>query len=241
MAVTGGHIDPDALARSLQGLPQSVHDIELEHGLGEVLRAALRLFDVTGTGLMVIDENSALRSVAATDEPGRLLEETQERVGHGPCVDALVYDTVIQVRDLAEDERWPELKPEVPDRGVRAVLGVPVRVAGETVGSLNCYVDRPREWSEAEVQALQAYADVVGSLLASAVQAQHRSELADQLQHALNSRVVIERAVGMIMGRHDVDAVTAFNRLRRAARDRGERVAALAERVLGGHALDRDE
>ncbi|HEU4657965.1 MAG TPA: GAF and ANTAR domain-containing protein [Capillimicrobium sp.] len=240
MVEAGGHINPEALERSLGGLRRSVHRIELKEALREVLHGALELFDVTGTGLMVIDEGRVLCSVAATDEPGRLLEETQERVGHGPCVDALVYDTVTQVPDLAEDDRWPELKPELPDRGVRAVLGVPVHVAGETVGALNCYVDKPRDWSESEVRALQAYADLVGSLLASAVHAQHRSELADQLQHALNSRVVIERAVGMLMGRHDIDAVTAFNRLRRAARDRSERVAALAERVLRGHNLDRD-
>lgn len=240
MAETGGHIDSDALARSLGGLPRAVHDIALKDALGEVLQAALRLFDVTGTGLMVIDEGRVLSSAAATDEAGRLLEATQERVGRGPCVDALVYGTVVQVRDLAEDDRWPELKLELPEHGVRAVLGVPVRVVGETVGALNCYVDEPREWSESEVRALEAYADLVGNLLASAVQAEQRSQLADQLQHALDSRVVIERAVGMIMGRHDIDAVTAFNRLRRAARDRSERVAALAERVLRGLPLDRD-
>jgi GAF domain-containing protein len=126
----------------------------------------------------------------------------------------------------------------VSRHGIRAVLGVPVHLAGETVGALDGYVDRPYEWDETHVRALQAYADLVGSLLASAVQARQRSELAGQLQHALNSRVVIERAVGMIMGREHVDAVTAFNRLRRQARNRRDRVADLAERVLEGMPLD---
>lgn len=239
MAQPGGHIDPDALERSLEGLRKRVEGAPLEEALREVLDAACLLFDIAGTGLMVIDEHRALRYVAATDDTGRVLEEAQERAGRGPSVDALVFDKVVQSRDLGADERWPEIVSAVSELGVRGVLGVPVHVAGETVASLDGYVGRPYEWDETHVRALQAYADLIGSLLAGAVQARQRGELVDQLQHALNSRVVIERAVGMIMGLEGVDAVTAFNRLRREARNRRERVAELAERVLEGLSLDR--
>lgn len=238
MADATGHINPTALENSLNGVLEAVEGTALERALHDVLKAACVLFGISGTGLLVIDENRIQRYVASTDEIGRFLEEIQERSGVGPCVDALTFDTVVQSRDVGEDERWPEIRGELVERGIRAVLGVPVHIAGDAVGSLDGYVDQPYEWDDSDVTALQAYADLIGSLLASAVQARQRGELADQLQQALDSRVVIERAVGMIMGVDGLDAVTAFNRLRKAARDRRIKVAELAERILEGAPLD---
>ena len=234
----GGHIDAVALERSLGQLREHARDAALEGALQQLLDAACVLFKATGTGLMFIDENAVLRYVASTDKPGELLERRQEEVGCGPCVDALTYDTIIQSEDLAQDDRWPELLPDVPDAGVRAVLGVPVHLVGTVVASLDAYADRPYTWTPAEVRALEAYAGLIESLLASALQLQRRGELVRQLQHALDNRVMIERAVGMIMGRDGVDAVTAFNDLRREARNRGTKVVTLAEAILQGRPLD---
>jgi hypothetical protein len=105
MAETSGHIDPGALERSLQGLRKTARADALEEALADVLDAACLLFSISGTGLMVIDEHRALCYVAATDETGRALDEIQEREGRGPCVDAFVFDKVVQSRDLAQDER----------------------------------------------------------------------------------------------------------------------------------------
>lgn len=230
----GGRIDLAMLERSLERLGERAQDTALEEALQQLLDTARILFRATGTGLMVIDENAELRYVAATDAPGELLERTQEAAGEGPCVDALRFDTVIQAEDLAQDERWPKLRPEVPDAGVRAVLGVPVHLAGTAVASLNLYVDRPHRWEASEVQALEAYAGLVQSVVESALQARQHGELAEQLQRALDNRVMIERAIGFVMGRRGEDAVTAFNRLRGAARRQGRKVVSVAEEVLGG-------
>lgn len=237
MSETTGHVDPTALERSLRGLRVSVESSSIDDAIREVLEAACLLFGISGTGLMVIDEDRALRYVAATDRLGRQLEEVQDRAGVGPCVDALVFDAVVQSRNLSEDDRWPEIRDELVQAGICAVLGVPVHLGGDAVASLDGYMDRPYEWDASHIRALQAYADLVGSLLGSAVQARQRGEIADQLQHALDSRVTIERAVGMLMGLEDVDAVSAFNRLRGVARDRREKVADVAEEVLAGRGL----
>jgi GAF domain-containing protein len=238
MSASARHVDPKELERSLSRLRARDRAVPVAEALEQVLDGTRVLFGATGAGLMAIDEGRALCHLAATDEAGRVLEATQERVGEGPCVDALVYGEIVHTKDLAEDERWPRLKPEVPDAGVRAVLGVPVHVAGESVGALNVYMDEPYEWDDSDVRGLQSYAELVGSLLTTALQAEERSKVIDQLQRALNNRVVIERAVGMVMGREDVDAVTAFNRLRTTARSRRQRVAELAEEVLQGASLD---
>src|SRR5205085_3135960 len=93
------------------------------------------------------------------------------------------------------------------------------------VGSLNVYRNQPSEWSSEEIDAVRAYATVIEGVLHGALQVRQSDELAEQLQHALDHRVVIERTVGMTMGRERIDAVTAFNRLRDAARSSERRVA----------------
>jgi GAF domain-containing protein len=228
-----GFVDPGAIERSLAALRAQPADRGLTDALQAVITASCRLFEASGAGFMMVDENSALSMVAATDEPGRLLEAHQEERGVGPCVDALTFDHIVSTDDLRTDERWPELVPELPDAGVRAVLGVPIRFGGVAVGSLNVYRDRPSSWSEAEKAALTDYGQLIENLLVAGFQAREREQLVEQLQHALDNRVVIERAVGVIMAREDVDAVAAFNRLRGMARSTGSKVAEIANRLLG--------
>jgi hypothetical protein len=116
--------------------------------------------------------------------------------------------------------------------GIRAVLGMPVRLGGVTVGTLDLCYDHPHVWQDDECQALARYRDVVESTLASAVAAHNAGELAAQLQYALDYRVIIERGVGYLMARDQVDAMTAFDRLRRAARDTQTKIGDVAQRLV---------
>lgn len=225
-------IDPAALERSLSALEQEVPAEALMDALHHVLNSASSLFDVSGTGFMMVDESAALQAVAASDEPGRWLEEHQGEVGRGPCVDALTFDHAVTTEDLAADERWPDFHREAPERGVRAVLGVPIHVSGVPVGSLNAYRDRPAGWGDSEISALRSYSELIGTVLRGALHARQGERLARQLQHALDNRVEIERAVGVLMGRDRADAVTAFNRLRSLARDRQRKVIDVARDLL---------
>ncbi len=199
--------------------------------LEQLMNATRQLFDATGCGIMLIDDSSVLAAVAATDEPGRLLEVVQQQVGHGPCVDALTFDRTVEVGDLAGDERWPALSG-LPDAGVRAVLGVPLHADRVPVGSLNVYRDRPHAWNDSDVTALTAYSSLVEGVLQTALHARDRERLAEQLQHALDHRVVIERAVGIVMGRQNINAVAAFNQLRQRARSAQRPVAGVAAELL---------
>jgi GAF domain-containing protein len=225
-------IEPVALERSLASLRERSAEDGLMRALEQVIAATRDLFEAAGAGLMMIDDQSALKAVAATDEPGRLLEIRQQEIGHGPCVDSLTFDQVVSTPDLAADDRWPQLLPDLPDRGVRAVLGVPLHANNLAVGSLNVYRNRPGEWDPSEVTALKAYGRLVESLLATALQAHERGQLAEQLQHALNHRVVIERAIGLVMGRENLGPVDAFNELRRTARSSERKVADVAAELL---------
>jgi len=209
----------------------------LAAALQEVIDAMPAVFGADGAGLMVVDEGIALREVASSDEPGRTLELLQQEIGEGPCVQTLVEDMVVTTEDVTADDRWPELAPRMIGTGVRAVMGVPTHLAGGAVAALNLYRAEPYEWTDADVEALQRFNGVVERLIALAVVGQQRDELVTQLQTALESRVVIERATGLLMGRHGIDAVEAFDRLRRAARHTRRRVYDLALDLLAGEPL----
>ncbi|MGK2929282.1 MAG: ANTAR domain-containing protein [Acidimicrobiales bacterium] len=231
------HISQETLDRSIQRLSriQTEQSASLEESLEQMIDSVTSMFGLTGAGLMLLDDDQLLHSVLATDALGWELEHAQERVGEGPCVETLVYCHVISTQSVLEDERWPQLSAELADSDIGAVLGVPIRLANVTVGALNVYVDGQHEWDASDQHALQTYGSIVEAHLATALFAEHHAELAGQLQQALDTRVPIERCVGLLMGRHGLDAVAAFNQLRSQARSERRKVHDVAEEILAGH------
>jgi GAF domain-containing protein len=137
------------------------------------------------------------------------------------------------VADVRDDDRWPTFRSAVADQPeLRGVLGVPVRLSAVPVGTLDVFLDEPHEWTDAETDALTRYSAVAQTTLASALAAHTAGEQAAQLQHALDHRVVIERAIGYLMGRDHLDAVTAFNRLRTAARSNRAKIGQVAQELI---------
>lgn len=236
MVLPASHVDGEALARSLDDLRLPDGDgVELEAAIVRVIRGAAGVFADTGVGLMLIAEDGhTLRYVASSDEAARQLELAHEQSGEGPCVDAFMLDARVRTDDLWQEARWPELRAALRDQPIRAVLGLPTRL-GSPVGTLNLYCEHPRAWDESEIEALAAYNDLLEALLGGSLLARQHGRIVDQLQVALDSRVTIERAIGLLMGRDGIDGATAFNQLRREARNSRRRVSAVAEEVLAAH------
>ena len=224
-------IDPESLSVSLRRLG-AAGDESLREALDRAVTACVDVFTVSGSGLLIADDENSLRFVSASDTAGRILEKVQLETGEGPCVDSFVLGVVVSCDDLVTEERWPASRGPLLDHGLRALLGVPVRLGGVVVGSLNVYRDRPGPWHDTERAALERYGEVVEATLYAALRAHRAGELADQLQYALDYRVVIERGVGYLMARDGLDAVAAFDRLRRAARSSRRKVAEVAEALL---------
>ncbi|HEX6677219.1 MAG TPA: GAF and ANTAR domain-containing protein [Actinomycetes bacterium] len=239
LAAEGGvAIDPKALAKSIERLQGA----ELGgNGLADALQLVVdeteQLFRVDGAGLMLLAADDQLRYVAASDEPGRVLEQIQEEVGEGPCLAAFDSDMPTATSNAPTDQRWPAFGRLVAEHGIHAVLGVPVDLQGGPIGTLNVYSVRPHEWDSSEEEAIAAYSRVAATVLGTAVHAEVRDALAKQLQRALEHRVLIEQAKGILMERHGIDARTAFERLRRQARSRQERLTDLARRMIDGVSL----
>ena len=136
-------------------------------------------------------------------------------------------------QDLARTSRWPRFAPRALAAGFGSVDALPMRLRGTVIGALNLFHVKPGR-CKADVEAAQALADV-----ATIAILQHRATLEaqvvnQQLQHALNSRIVIEQAKGMVAQRAGLNMEHAFSALRTHARDHNLRLVDVAEAVIGG-------
>jgi hypothetical protein len=226
-------IEPAALATAIGTLDAVDLDRGLVPSVLQLVAMTKRLLGVDGVGLMLVDAEGALRWAAASDQQAEQLEQAQEELAQGPCTDAFWQRAPVPVRDVT-GEGAQEIAAALLDASFRAALSVPVELAGGPIGTLDAYTRGERAWNESEVSALQAGAGVVANLLGHAVAAYTQGRLARQLQVALEHRVVIEQAKGALMERELLDAATAFERLRSAARSGQRTVGEVAREVLAG-------
>jgi GAF domain-containing protein len=230
-------IDPSELAQSIGALDSLNPQQGLAPTLQQVTDGAKQLFRADGAGLMLVDQEGQLRWASASDQTAQSVEDEQERLAQGPCAVAFSQRLPAAIRDLRTEPDWQEFTQVLVSEGICAALSVPVELDGGVIGTLDIYARQPRDWDPSEVAALQAYAGLMASLLMAAVTAQAKGRLADQLQAALEHRWLIEQAKGVIMGREELDAQAAFERLRRAARNSTRRLADVAKDVTGGQPL----
>jgi hypothetical protein len=226
-------IEPAALAKAIGTLDAVDLDRGLVPSVLQLVGMTKHLLGVDGVGLMLVDAEGALRWAAASDQQAEQLEQTQEDLAQGPCTDAFWQRAPVPVRDVT-GEGAKEIAVVLLDASFRAALSVPVELAGGPIGTLDAYARSERAWNESKVSALQACAGVVANLLGHAVAAYTQGRLARQLQVALEHRVVIEQAKGALMAHELLDAATAFERLRSAARTGRRTVAEVARDVLAG-------
>jgi GAF domain-containing protein len=230
-------IDPTDLANSIGALGGLDPQRGLARTLQQVTDGAKQLFRADAAGLMLIDAEGQLRWASATDQTAQTVENEQERLAQGPCAVAFSQRLPAAIRNIHTEPDWDKFAKVLVGEGICAALSVPVELDGGVIGTLDVYVGRPRDWDPSEVAALQAYAGLVASLLSAAVTAQIKGRLADQLQAALEHRWLIEQAKGVLMGRENLDAQAAFERLRGAARSSTRRLADVARDVTGGQPL----
>jgi GAF domain-containing protein len=230
-------IDPAELAASIGTLYQLDLDRGLAPTLQQVVDAAKVLVGADGAGLMLADTDGRLRWASASNKLAQKAEDQQERAAQGPCMAAFIQRTPMSVADARQGSDSYGMRSVLDKTDVLAALSVPVELEGGPVGTLDVYSAKPCDWDNSKVSALQAYAGVVASLLGAAVAANVKGRLAEQLQAAMDHRVLIERAKGILMATDDVDAATAFGRLRAAARSSRRPVVEVAREVIAGRPL----
>jgi GAF domain-containing protein len=232
-------IDPAMLAKSIGTLADLDPRRDLVATLQQAVDAAKSLFDADAAGIMLADTDGSLRWATASDQRAQTLEDNQEVFAAGPCMEAFTSGRPAAMHDATLERRWGEITLVFVEVQIRSALSVPVELGGGPIGTLDVYGSEPRGWDDSEVTASQTYAGVVASLLGAAAKAEAKGTLADQLQVALDSRVVIERGKGALMERERLDEQEAFSHLRRAARSSGRRLTDVAREVAAGLPLPR--
>ena len=207
-------------------------EMRVEDALHEIVHTTHTMFDVDGAGLMLTDAEQQLRSVAASDDRLAHLEELQIEHSEGPCIAAYEDKELVGVEDLTADTRWPKFSDAAVSRRVRAVLASPLPYNQDAVGVVAVVSEQSRPWSAEGELALLAFTDLAALLIASMMQSQQQSELATQLQGALDSRQIIEQAKGVLVGRHGITPRAAYEQLRAQARAERRKLAALCAEVV---------
>ena len=207
-------------------------EMRVEDAMREIVQTTHTIFDVDGAGLMLADAEHHLRNVAVSDERMGQLEELQVRHQEGPCIAAFDDKALVGVQDLAEDRRWPDFSDAAVTQGIRAVLASPLPYNQDAVGVVAVVSEDRQPWSAEAELALLSFTDLAALLIASMMISQQQSELATQLQSALNSRAVIEQAKGVLMGQQGLTAHAAYEQLRAQARAQRRKLVAVSAELV---------
>jgi GAF domain-containing protein len=211
-----------------------VDDFDVIDFLHVLTERSVQLLGVSAAGLLLTDERDKLQVLAASSEQTRLLELFQLQTDEGPCLDCFRTGRPVSIADLRTAGRWPRFTAAAAEVGFVAVHALPMRLRNEVIGALNLFDAKPVALDESMLRIGQALADVatIGLLQQRAIR--RRDALTEQLQSALNSRVLIEQAKGVLAERLGVSVNEAFTMLRSSARGTNRRLSELAQAVVDG-------
>ena len=205
---------------------------DVETALEELTESVTAVLGLFGSGVTMTGDGR-LRFVTAVSEAAGELERIQEDQQSGPCQDAFDTGGVIRVTDVRlESAKWPEFAAAATRLGVAGVAGIPMRLADEVVGALNMYAAEPREWSEDDIAVACVLADVATSYVINASKIRQQQQLSEQLQQALESRVVIEQAKGITAQLRRVTVDQAYLLMRGHARSNNASMRVVAEAIV---------
>jgi GAF domain-containing protein len=201
--------------------------------LGRLASDCTRLLDVTTVGLLLADRRGTLHVLAASSERAADLEAFQAQRGQGPCHDCYQDGRPVSVPDIAaEASRWPAFVPVALERGVASVHAVPLRLRDQVLGALGLFGSTSGQLNERDLRLAQALADVATVAMVQEQVASDRLTLNEQLQTALDTRVLLEQAKGVLAQLGGLEMPDAYAVLLRYARDHNLTLADLARAVV---------
>jgi GAF domain-containing protein len=224
------------LARTLVELADTlVEDFDVVELLTLLTDRCVEVLDVGAAGLMLVAPDGELRVMASSSEAMRVLELFELQAREGPCLDCFASGAAVVNQDLvAANDRWPRFASEALAAGFHSVHALPMRLRGTVIGALNLFHNEPGQMRAADVVAAQALADVATIAVLQNRAVLEAQVVNEQLHHALNSRIVIEQAKGIVAERQGLDMEEAFATLRAYARNHNLRLIDVARDVITG-------
>ena len=235
------------LAEAFVGLADTlVDDYDVIDVLDRLVGYSVSLLAADAAGILLVDLHGRLRVVASSNEESDWTELMQIQADEGPCVECVRTGRPVAVTDLDEAvDRWPRLAGALRQRDregrerYRSVHALPLRLRGEPIGGMNLFHTRPGPLPDADLHLGQALADIATIGILQERTIRQGEVLSQQLQHALNTRVVIEQAKGVLAQLGTVPMDVAFEHLRRHARRNNALLGEVAGRVVGDRMFAR--
>ncbi|PVU82662.1 transcriptional regulator [Cellulomonas sp. WB94] len=210
-----------------------VDDFDVVDLLQTLTDRTVELLDADASGLMLADQRGDLKLMASTLERARLVELFELQVAEGPCRECFTTGLPITNVDLSDAmERWPRFTPVAVEAGFRATHALPMRLRGQIIGVLNIFTEKAVPLSEDDIAVGQAMADIATIGLLNERTHYEQVRLSEQLQTALQSRILIEQAKGVLSARADLSVDEAFNQMRHHARSTGMTLSVVARSVI---------
>jgi transcriptional regulator with GAF, ATPase, and Fis domain len=216
-----------------------VADFDVIDFLHMLTDRSVALLAASATGVVLADPRGQLRVAAASSEAVGVVELFQIQNDQGPCLDCFRTGQPVTAADLAgPDERWPRFAAAAVGAGFRSVEALPMRLRDQVIGALNLFRAEPGPLGEPDLRIGQALADVATIGLLQERHLRRSDTLAEQLQAALNSRVIIEQAKGKLAERLTIEMDGAFRLLRDHARHTNQRLTDVARDFVDSSAAD---
>lgn len=210
-----------------------VDDYDVVDLLQTLVDACQELLDVGDAGILLADPGGTLELIASTSEAADLVEVMQLGAESGPCIECFLTGTAVSVPDIAGGSgKWPLFRQAALDNGFAAIEAIPMRLRNTTIGTLNLLWSDPGAPPPEDLSAARSFADVATIGILHERSLREKDTLSRQLQTALNSRVMIEQAKGVVSFTAGVPIPDAFTLLRTYARSHGLRLSDVAERVV---------
>ncbi len=216
-----------------------VSDFDVIEVLTGLTSRCIELLDAAAAGILLADDTGQLRVIGASTEQVQLLELFQIQNDEGPCLDCYHSGHVVAHARLDGESPWPQFAAESVGAGFPSVCAIPLRLKTVVLGCLNLFMATPVALSETEIALAQALGDVASIAIVQDQAIRDAAIREGHLQHALNSRIAIEQAKGMIAERKRIDMDEAFSRLRAYARNNNQGLTEIAEALVMG-TLDVD-
>jgi GAF domain-containing protein len=223
----------DELVDSLAGLARlATGRLALEPLLTRVAQYAVQAIPrADGVGLTLLEEGR-VRTIVTTADFVAGVDAVQYRLGQGPCITAARDGVSVLSRSLSGDPRWPELGRRVARLGVHSALSLPLHTVDGVVGTLNAYAHARGAFDERAVELGETFAAPAAVAVQNAQVLEQARRLAARLQAALDERVVIERAVGILMSRSGASETETNERLQALSRHSRQKLVVLAQSIL---------
>jgi GAF domain-containing protein len=208
---------------------------DLSEALSELTESVADVLGLCGSWVTLADEGR-LRSLAAVSQALAEMERDHAQLHPFPCPCREAYSTgeVVRVTDVREEfNRWPEFAASATRLSMAGVAAIPMRLSDQIIGALNLYSPEPRQWSDADMAVAGVLADVATSYVVNASKLRQQQQLSEQLQEALESRIVIEQAKGITSQQNSVTLDQAFQRMRSHARNNHASLRVVAEAIVG--------